>query len=140
MRRNASLIPEGPIASCRLNSHTLESKDFIASEIISRSFIASKAIPFRPVVGIYRLVMKAGSDNFRSSSIQGVMKRIKAKGIPVVVYEPTLDVAEFYGSQVVKNLDAFKAMSDVIVANRLSPHLSDVASKVYSRDLFGVDS
>jgi UDPglucose 6-dehydrogenase len=106
-------------------------KDFVAAEILARQ---------PRTVGVYRLVMKAGSDNFRSSSIQGVMKRIKAKGIPVVVYEPTLQVDEFYGSKVIKDLAAFIAMSDVIVANRVSPNLSDVGHKVYSRDLFGVDS
>jgi UDPglucose 6-dehydrogenase len=129
MLANYKDVPQNLIEAI-VNSNTTR-KDFVAADILARQ---------PRTVGIYRLVMKAGSDNFRSSSIQGVMKRIKAKGIPVVVYEPTLDVAEFYGSRVVNDLAAFKAMSDVIVANRLSPHLSDVACKVYSRDLFGVDS
>jgi UDPglucose 6-dehydrogenase len=106
-------------------------KDFVAAEILARH---------PRTVGVYRLVMKAGSENFRSSSIQGVMKRIKAKGIPVVVYEPTLQVDEFYGSKVINDLATFISISDVIMANRVSPNLSDVAHKVYSRDLFGVDS
>ena len=113
----------------------------VTANTTRKDFVAAYILAGQPcAVGIYRLAMKAGSHNFRSSSIQGVMKRIKAKGIPVVVYEPTLAVDEFYGSQVVNNLDAFKAMSDVIVANRVTSDLSDVTSKVYSRDLFGVDS
>jgi UDPglucose 6-dehydrogenase len=105
-----------------------------------KDFIAQKIIEQNPkVVGVYRLVMKAESDNFRSSSIQGVMKRLKGKGIEVVIYEPTLDKTHFFNSKVVRNLETFKSLSDLIITNRHCAELSDVINKVFSRDLFGLN-
>lgn len=126
LRANYEDVPSNIIGAI-VEANTTR-KDFIADQIIAKK---------PKVVGIYRLTMKANSDNFRYSSIQGIMKRIKAKGIEVVVYEPTLDAAEFYHSRVIKDFDEFKDLSDVIVANRFEEILKDVENKVYTRDIFG---
>jgi len=125
---NYSEVPQNLIHAI-VESNTTR-KDYIAASILKRN---------PKVVGIHRLVMKSGSDNFRSSSVQGIMKRIKAKGIEVIVYEPALKEPEFFHSRVVNDLDQFKQQSDVIVANRITDDIRDVADKVYSRDLFGKD-
>lgn len=125
---NYSDVPQNLMRAI-VDSNTTR-KDFVADSILKRK---------PKVVGVHRLIMKAGSDNFRASSIQGIMKRIKAKGIPVIVYEPVLTEPEFFHSKVVNDLEEFKRLSDVIVANRITDDLRDVADKVYSRDLFGKD-
>ena len=119
-------VPQSLISAI-IQSNTTR-KDFIAEEILKKH---------PKVVGIYRLVMKAGSDNFRQSAIQGIMKRLKAKGIEVVIFEPNLQQMEFYNSKVLSDFSVFKSMSDVIVANRMVPELNDVLDKVFTRDLFG---
>jgi UDPglucose 6-dehydrogenase len=128
LRANYADVPNN-IISAIVDANTTR-KDFIAESILKRE---------PKVVGIYRLIMKAGSDNFRSSSIQGIMKRLKAKGIEVVVYEPVLEESEFFHSKVIKSLEEFKTISDVIVSNRMVDEIKDVADKVYTRDLFGAD-
>lgn len=128
LKANYKDVPENLISAI-VQSNTTR-KDHIAQEILNR----------KPnIVGIYRLTMKSGSDNFRASAIQGIMKRIKAKGIEVVVYEPTLNEDTFFNSRVIKNLDEFKKISDVIVVNRVNKELSDVEEKIYTRDLYKRD-
>lgn len=128
LRANYEQVPNN-IISAIVDSNTTR-KDFIAEQILNKG---------PKVVGIYRLTMKANSDNFRYSSIQGIMKRIKAKGIEVVVYEPTLDADTFFNSRVITNLDEFKKISDVIVSNRFEDVLKDVEDKIYTRDIFQRD-
>jgi UDPglucose 6-dehydrogenase len=125
---NYNDVPQNLISAIVAANRTR--KDHISDMILAR----------KPnIVGVYRLTMKTASDNFRASAIQGVMKRIKAKGVEVVVYEPTLAASDFFKSRVIRDLAEFKRLSDVIVANRLSPELEDVRQKVYTRDLFSRD-
>lgn len=125
---NYSNVPQNLINAIVQSNSTR--KDFIADSIVKRK---------PKVVGVYRLIMKSGSDNFRASSIQGVMKRVKAKGIEVIVYEPELKEAEFFNSKVYDNLDEFKTKADVIITNRMADELTDVKEKIFTRDLFGAD-
>jgi UDPglucose 6-dehydrogenase len=128
LKANYKDIPNSLISAI-VDANTTR-KDFIANSIINRK---------PKVVGVYRIIMKTDSDNFRESSVQGIMKRIKAKGIKVIVYEPVLIKERFYNSKVIKNLDDFKKLSDVIIANRMSDEINDVKEKVYTRDIFNHD-
>ena len=134
---NYDKVPQNLIEAIVESNRTR--KDFIASEIEELVELAKANGATKPVVGVYRLTMKSGSDNFRQSAIQGVMKRIKSRGIEVVVYEPTLDAPDFFGSKVTHDLDSFKREADVIISNRWNDDLTDVAGKVYTRDLFRRD-
>ena len=128
LHANYADVPQNLIGA--IVSANTTRKDFIAADILRRE---------PQVVGVYRLIMKSGSDNFRMSSIQGVMKRIKAKGVPVVIFEPTLEEDEFFRSEVIRDLEEFKRRADVIIANRRDEALADVAEKVYTRDIYGRD-
>ena len=128
LKANYKDIPNSLISAI-VEANTVR-KDFIANSIINKN---------PKVVGVYRLIMKSGSDNYRESSVQGVMKRIKAKGINVIVYEPVLKEEQFYNSKVIKSLEEFKKLSDVIIANRITEEIKDVESKVYTRDIFNTD-
>jgi UDPglucose 6-dehydrogenase len=132
---NFSDVPQNLIEA--IVSANSTRKDFVAAQVLALAEANKQGAV--PVVGVYRLVMKQGSDNFRSSSIQGIMQRIKAKGVEVLVYEPALKEAHFFNSRVVADLHAFKQQADVIIANRNTSVLADVADKVYTRDLFGKD-
>ena len=128
LKANYKDIPNSLISAI-VEANTVR-KDFIANSIISKN---------PKVVGVYRLIMKSGSDNYRESSVQGVMKRIKAKGINVIVYEPVLKEEQFYNSKVIKSLEEFKKLSDIIIANRITEEIKDIESKVYTRDIFNTD-
>ena len=128
LRANYKDVPNSLISAI-VDANTIR-KDFVADSIISKN---------PKVVGVYRLIMKSGSDNYRASSIQGVIKRIKSKGIKVIIYEPQIKEVEFFHSKIIKDLDEFKKLSDMIVANRMSEDISDVKDKVYTRDLFNGD-
>ena len=138
LRANYSDVPHDIIGAI-VDSNTTR-KDFVAKSIIEKlNLTMNENIKTNKIVGIYRLIMKSGSDNFRASAIQGIMKRIKAKGIEVVIYEPNLDEEVFFNSRVIKDINEFKSISNVIVANRKSEKLNDVEEKVYTRDIFGND-
>ena len=128
LRANYKDIPNS-LVSAIVDANSTR-KDFIADSIINKN---------PKVVGVFRLIMKTGSDNYRESSVQGVMKRIKAKGIEVIVYEPVIEDKEFFNSKVIRNLEKFKKLSDIIIANRVTDDIKDVMSKVYTRDLFETD-
>jgi UDPglucose 6-dehydrogenase len=139
LRANYQNVPHNLISAIVESNATR--KDFIAQTVIQMvNRLMTNPNAEEKTVGIYRLVMKSGSDNFRSSAIQGIMKRIKAKGIKVVIYEPVLEEKSFFNSEVIKKLEEFKKISDVIIANRLSDEISDIKSKVYTRDIFRCDS
>jgi UDPglucose 6-dehydrogenase len=125
---NYDSVPQSLIKAIVSSNSTR--KDFVAGEIFKRH---------PKTVGVYRLVMKAGSDNWRASSIQGVMKRIKARGIEVIIYEPMFSEERFFNSKVISDFEFFKSQADLIISNRMSPELEDVSSKVYTRDIFGSD-